>query len=141
MGTSARLVLPLPSRSSPQAFRNFLLETKLVPVCGPLSSLHLTRDIAVTPPPPKAPAMVPRASAALAVYALQGLLLMHGKTRSHGGFSFSPPSQCSHGRCGGGARVGRGCVCKAERSGGVQRASTPGVTPDFRCYQKSQEAS
>lgn len=59
--------------------------------------------------------MVPRPSTALAVYALQGLLLMHGKTRSHLGFSFSPARL--PGRLSSGGRRGRG------EGGGVGKGS------------------
>lgn len=53
--------------------------------------LRFPRDIA-------APAMVSQPRAALAVYALQGLLLMHGKTRSPGASSYGAAGES--GGCG-----------------------------------------
>lgn len=43
--------------------------------------------------------MVPRPSAALAIYALQALLLMHGKPRSHAGFSSRAGGRTRARRC------------------------------------------
>lgn len=84
--------------------------SKVCPCSWTSLLLRFPRDTA-------APDMVPQPRAALAVYALQGLLLMHGKTRS--------PGASSYGAAGGSVRGGWAQRARSPRSSLCSLCSHP----------------